>query len=151
MECFGEVSFVEAGGGSLQDWAARMQKDNLVLYVDCCNSIDPYRLYRVSGSEESLNRVLVARPFTLYQLRELVLNKLEKMVQETGARVVMLSGVGFYGLDDPFDKEEWSVIWSQVYGRLKALAKDYGLLALVSDGGGSYGQDCEDGFDADSR
>jgi hypothetical protein len=150
MECFGQVSFVEAMGGSLQDWAAKMQTDNLVLYVDCCNSMDPYRLYRVSGSEESLNRVLVARPFTLYQLRELVLNKLEKMVQETGARIVMVSGVGFYGFDDSFDKEEWSVIWSEVYGRLKTLSKDYGLLTLVSDGGASDGPDCQDGVDADS-
>jgi len=134
MEAFGEVSFVEAIGGSLQDWAAKMQRDSLVLYVDCCNSHDPYRLYKVSGSEDSQNRVLVARPFTLNQLRELVLNKLETMVQSTGARVVMVSGVGYYSPDNSSDRGEWSAIWSEVYARLRALSKDYGLLTLVSDG-----------------
>jgi hypothetical protein len=148
MDGFGEVSFLQTSGGSLQDLAAKLQRDYLVLFVDCCNSFDPYRLYRASESADSLLRVHVARPFTLYQLRELVLNKLERMIQELGARVVLVSGVGFYCLDDSFDKGEWTVIWAEVFDRLKVLSRDYNLLTLVSDGGAFDGSDCDDCLDA---
>jgi hypothetical protein len=145
MASFGEARLVEAG--SLQDLAAEYQKDHRVLYVDCCNGFDPYRLCRLGG-EAALERVDVARPFTFYQLRELVLNKLERMVQSTGAKVVLVAGVGFFRLDDPIDPEEYSVIWEEIWERLKSLSKDYGLLTLVSDGG-AYGSDGQDRVDAD--
>lgn len=149
MVSFGCISFVEAVGGSLQDLAAEYQKSHKVLYVDCCNSFDPYRLYRVAKDEKALERVEVARPFTLYQLRELILNKLEKMVQSSGASVVMLAGVGFFKMDEPIEAEEFAVVWSDVWERLKALSRDYNLLTLISDGGVFDGSDGSDSIDAD--
>jgi hypothetical protein len=149
MASFGEVSLIEAAGGSLQDLAAKYQEEHRVLYIDCCNSFDPYRLYRLAGCGEALERVLVARPFTLYQLRELVLNKLERMVQSSGARVVLVAGVGYFRMDEPIEADEFSAIWGGVWERLKTLSRDYKLLTLVSEGGGSDGPDGQDRVDAD--
>jgi hypothetical protein len=141
MHLFGQVSFVAAQGGSLQDWAARLQSDHRVLFIDCCNSFDPYRLYRVSQSRDCLTRVRVARPFTLYQLRELVLNKLEDALRQGQERVLMVSGVGYFGFDDEVDAKERALIWADVFTRLESLSQGLGLMTLVSDGGVFNGSD----------
>jgi hypothetical protein len=124
METFGTVSELRCQGSDqmLMSLAARMQERFFpVLYVDCANSFDPYVLYRVTRDENVLDRVYVSRPFTIYQLRELVFGKLEKAIQRLSARVLLISRPDSYEADSPLDKGEYNLISERVAGRIKTL------------------------------
>jgi len=123
----------------LMTLAARIQKRFPVLYVDCANTFDPYVLYRVTRDESVLDRVYVSRPFTIYQLRELVFGKLERAIQRLSAKVLLVSKPDSYELDSPLDKEEYKLIYDRVCGRIKTLTIDYSLLTTVSYGGDPNG------------
>ena len=143
METFGTVSELRCRGSDqvLMTLAARIQKRFPVLYVDCANTFDPYLLYRVCRDESVLDRVYVSRPFTVYQLRELVFGKLERAIQRLSAKVLLVSRPDSYELDSPLDEKEYNLISERVAGRIKTLTMDYGLLTTVSYGGGAHGPD----------
>jgi hypothetical protein len=117
----GEVRYVKSDH-ALMMLAARMQEMFSVLYVDCANSFDPYVLYRVTRDESVLDRVYVSRPFTSYQLRELVFGKLERVIQKLSAKILLVSKPDSYEADNPFDKGEYNLISERVAGRIKTLA-----------------------------
>jgi DNA-directed RNA polymerase subunit RPC12/RpoP len=70
--------------------------DSSVVLIDGGNRSDLYlfssfaKLYGVAP-RKALRRVVTSRAFTMYQLANLVVNELEKVVEEYGARVVVLS------------------------------------------------------------
>ncbi|MFZ2455071.1 MAG: hypothetical protein WAX07_01155 [Candidatus Altiarchaeia archaeon] len=143
MDSFGtvrEVRYVKRDH-ALMMLAAKIQRMFNVLYVDCANTFDPYILYRVTKDESVLDRVYVSRPFTIYQLRELVFGKLERAIQKLSAKVLLVSGPDAYELDSPFDKKEYDLLSERVAGRIKTLTVDYGLLMTVSYEDGSHGPD----------
>jgi hypothetical protein len=141
MDSFGVVQEMRCVNGdhALLSLAARMQEAYNVLYVDCANTFDPYVLYRVTKDESVLDRVYVSRPFTIYQLRELIFGKLEKAIQKLSAKVLLVSRPDSYEVDSPLDKTEYDLIALRVAGRIKTLTVDYGLLTTVSYGGEPYG------------
>lgn len=143
MDSFGTVQEIRCARGDhvLLALAARMQEAFNVLYVDCENTFDPYVLYRVTRDESVLDRVYVSRPFTIYQLRELVFGKLEKAIQKLSAKVLLVSRPDAYEVDSPLDKNEYNLISERVAGRIKTLTVDYGLMTMVSYRGGSNGPD----------
>jgi hypothetical protein len=134
MESFGTASEIRCAGSDqvLMTLAARIQKRFPVLYVDCANSFDPYVLYRVTRDESVLDRVYVSRPFTIYQLRELVFGKLERAIQRLSAKVLLVSRPDSFEVDSPLDEAEYKLISERVAGRIKTLTADYGLLTTVS-------------------
>jgi hypothetical protein len=141
MDSFGtvrEVGYAKSDH-ALMMLAAKMQEAFNVLYVDCANTFDPYVLYRVTKDESVLDRVYVSRPFTIYQLRELVFGKLERAIQKLSAKVLLVSRPDAYEVDSPLDKEEYTLISERVAGRIKTLTIDYSLLTTVSYRGEPYG------------
>ena len=76
-----------------------------VLYIDAANAFDPYlvsRLARQKGRnpQELLQRILISRPFTCYQLQTLLQDRMETAVEEMGAGLVILSGMVDLLLDE---------------------------------------------------
>jgi hypothetical protein len=134
MDSFGTVREVRYAKSdhALMMLAARMQEMFGVLYVDCANSFDPYVLYRVTRDESVLDRVYVSRPFTIYQLRELVFGKLERAIQKLSAKVLLVSRPDSFEADSPLDEAEYKLLSERVAGRIKTLTVDYGLLTTVS-------------------
>lgn len=122
--------FVGAG-----TWSLLRRFCRIVSYVDCVNSFDPYLVYKVCRDESALDRVHVARPFTVYQLRELVYGKLEGMLQSSGARALIVSGLSGYRADSPLEDEEYESIQERVLERIESLTRDYQLYTVVSCGG----------------
>jgi predicted nucleotidyltransferase component of viral defense system len=137
MEKIGEVNEIrcEQSDRKLMYYAAKLQEHNNVLYVDCCNTFDPYLLYRITRDEKVLDKVYVSRPFTVYQLRELIFNKLEKTIQNLSPRALLVPKINCYSADSPLDEEEYTTIFLKVLDRIKTLTKDYNLLTMVSYGG----------------
>ena len=121
--------------------AAKLQDDANVLYIDCRNMFDPHKLFRLTNSEESLNKVFVVRPFTLYQLRELVLKKLEYGIQKLNAKSLIISGLSAFKDDHRIDEEEMESINTRIFERIESLTRDYNLYTVVS-WGGIHGSHC---------
>ncbi len=143
MESFGKVTELRGAGTDmkLMALAAKLAKTFNVLYVDCANTFDPYVLYRVTRDEKVLDTVYVSRPFTVYQLRELVYGKLEKAIQKLAARALFVSKPDSYEADSPLDETEYKLIQERVSGRIKTLTTDYCLYTLIAYGGVANGQD----------
>jgi hypothetical protein len=141
MESFGTVSELRCHRSDtvLMTLAAKLQERFSVLYVDCANTFDPYVLYRVTRDESVLDRVYVSRPFTIYQLRELVFGKLERAIQKLSAKVLLVSRPDSFEADSPLDEAEYKLLSERVAGRIKTLTVDYGLLTTVSYGGDPNG------------
>ena len=136
MDSYGTVREIRCvrGDHALLALAAKMQQAYNVLYVDCENTFDPYVLYRVTRDESVLDRVYVSRPFTVYQLRELVFGKLEKAIRKLSAKVLLVSRPDAYEAESPLDKKEYDLIAERVAGRIKTLTADYGLFTAVAYG-----------------
>jgi len=99
--CFRAQLPKEAGGS-----------DSNVVLVDGGNRSDLYlfssfaKLYGVSA-RKALRRVVTSRAFTMYQMADLVVNKLAKVVDDYGAKVVVLSDVlGMLNEEQGVDEDE---------------------------------------------
>ncbi len=117
----------------LMHYASILQSMHNVLYVDCANSFDPYFIYKRSGkNQDALDRVHVVRPFTLYQLREFIVNKLEKELKKTSARSLLIPYVDAFGFDHTFQEKEYQVITGQITEKIKSITQDYQLFTVIS-------------------
>jgi hypothetical protein len=131
----GFVSFINGAGKGLTCEAAVCQLKDRVLYVDCGNQFDPHQYYRRTKSDKSLEETLVVRPFTLYQLKSFVLEKLEKVIQESKVKYVLVSGIEYYRFDDEQEASEYKTIIERVLGHFRRLAGDYQIHVIVDLGG----------------
>ena len=132
---FGRIHVLECGDGDyrLMHYAANLQRLHQVLYVDCANSFDPYFVYRRAGKRgEALERIHVCRPFTLYQLRSLVGERLEDKIQESGGQSLLIPCINGYGLDHSFDKKEYEVVTEEIMDGIESLTRDYQLFTLIT-------------------
>lgn len=128
----GRVHVIDSGSGRLLHYAACLQKFHPVLYIDCANRFDPYGLYRMAGKDEdALERVHVVRPFTLYQLKDLVDAKLEGKIQGSGAESLLVSRPDAYAGEHIFGKDEYSAITGGITQAIKSLTRDYRLFTVV--------------------
>jgi len=138
MDAPGLVRYFSGRGSDvrLQYLAARLEKEFPVLFIDCCNTFDPYYLYRACRDESVLDRIYVSRPFTVYQMRELIFCKLEAAIQRLLPRALFVSGIDSYEADNPLDEKEYEIIKGRVLGRIKTLSSDYVLPTYISSFGG---------------
>ncbi len=77
--------------------ASRFHKPNVIL-VDSGNSTDFYQYvnfarqyYSCDVINRVLNNTIVTRPFTVYQLTDIVINQLPKVIQQYDAKMVVVS------------------------------------------------------------
>ncbi len=117
----------------LMNTAAKLQEQGRVTYIDCRNTFDPYQIYKASDRDETaFDRIYVARPFTVYQLKELVYMKLEKLIQDTGSRILLISCINSFRGDGVLQEEEYSTIVDRVRQRIDSLTSSYNLLTVLS-------------------
>jgi exopolysaccharide biosynthesis predicted pyruvyltransferase EpsI len=87
--------------------ASRLHTSNIIL-VDGGNSTDFYlyikfarQYYRHDVISRVLNNTIVTRPFTVYQLADIVINQLPKVIQQYNAKVVVISDLFNMFVRDP--------------------------------------------------
>ncbi|MFH1721559.1 MAG: hypothetical protein ABH950_03030 [Candidatus Altiarchaeota archaeon] len=131
---FGRIHFVDGPAGETLGYmltlAASRQGYGPVIYVDCHNSFDPYYLHRTFKDRDPIGRlkkILVSRPFTVYQLRELVDKKLEEAVVKHKSKVLLVSAIDGFRED-----KETPIITKKVMDRIDSLTQRYGLITVVS-------------------
>jgi hypothetical protein len=79
-----------------------------VILIDAGNSCDFYQYvnfarqyYRRDVMDRVLNNTIITRPFTVYQLVDIVINELPKVIQQYGAKMIVISDLLDMFLHDP--------------------------------------------------
>jgi hypothetical protein len=79
-----------------------------VILVDAGNSTDFYQYvnfarqyYRRDVISRVLNNTIVTRPFTVYQLADIVINQLPKVIQQYDAKMIVVSDLLYMFVRDP--------------------------------------------------
>ncbi|MFH1836376.1 MAG: hypothetical protein ABH851_09330 [Methanobacteriota archaeon] len=113
--------------------AVGLQDKGEVMFVDCANRFDPYFINKASGGRgrQYLKHIFVSRPFTIYQLKELVVEKLEEFVKNNGCRVLLINCINYFD-GDGVGKEEAKAIKEMVHEKVAQITRDYGLTTVIS-------------------
>jgi Rad51 protein len=112
--------------------------DSTVVLVDGGNRSDLYlfssyaKLYGVSP-RKALRRVVTSRAFTMYQMADLVVNELARVVDEYGAKVVVLSdALGMLGEESGLREDEARRLAGAVRRGLDEVRKERKVLAFLT-------------------
>ncbi len=100
-----------------------------VVFVDGGNT---FRLYKVSrlaqihqlNPQNVLERIHIARAFTAYQMASLIMDKMEPVVKQLHAKLVVVSDLADLFMDKDISDEEARRVFSHVTACLSAFAKD---------------------------
>ncbi len=116
-----------------------------VFFIDADMSFDPYSvasLARVSqfSAAEALDRIVIARAFTCYELWSLVA-ELPRLLKTYGARMVVLSGIlSLFASEDDVKQGEAEQILDFVRRRIVDLCREHKVLCVATAGGGGAGR-----------
>jgi len=111
--------------------------DTTVLLIDGANSSDLYQCVDFAQQygldvRKVLRKVISSRSFTVYQLANLIINKLESAIKQYDAKLVVISNLLYFFTNDPYlDTYEMKVILKQV---IKSIQKIENCLVVVSLG-----------------
>ena len=111
-----------------------------VVFVDGGNSVDPHgmvALGRRAGltREEILPRVYVARAFTCHQMTTLLLDMLDKKIEETGAGLAVLACLPEMYLDEDVQVGEAHALFQRSIAAARRTIADRGVVGLVTNAG----------------
>jgi len=130
--------YLAVGDGRLPRWflselAAALGRGLRVTWVDAGNSFDAYGLSyaaRAAGFDPKLvlSRVLVARPFNLFQLETMVCEKL--LALNAGSPIVLSDPLALL-YDDEVSLEEASLVFERVRAGMRALPALWLTLAVT--------------------
>jgi RNase H-fold protein (predicted Holliday junction resolvase) len=119
--------------------ASRLHTSNVIL-VDGGNSTDFYlyikfarQYYRHDVISRVLNNTIVTRPFTVYQLADIVINQLPKVIQQYNAKVVVISDLFNMFVRDPqFEANEARQLINKIVNSITRSRALEGVLVVVS-------------------
>ncbi len=108
-----------------------------VTFVDGGNT---FRLYDVSYTAqlheldptEILNRIFVSRAFTAYQLTSLILDKLQRAVEEHGSKLVIISDMAGLYLDKDVPNREAKDVFNQLTLYLPKFAEKNRVIVVAT-------------------
>lgn len=112
-----------------------------VLWLDGDNSFDPYRISELSrkqglNSERVLEEIYISRAFTCYQMKSLILEKLENAVEEHGSGFAVITGLpGLFSGSDLSGREALRV-FDPIVETLKSFRKSDLTIFLASSRSG---------------
>jgi len=108
-----------------------------VVFIDGGNSFRLYKIARLAqlnqlDPEEVLGRIFVSRAFTAYQLTSLIMEKLEQTISRYNAKLVVISDIAGFFLDNDVPQEEAQRIYSQIVSYLSNLARKLGIIIIAT-------------------
>jgi len=111
-----------------------------VVYVDGGNSVDPHGMVALGRRvgltrAEVLPRVHVARAFTCHQMATLILDMLDRKIEETGAGLVVLSCLPEMYLDEDVERDEALALFRRSMGAVQDVVRRHGIVGLVTNAG----------------
>ncbi len=111
-----------------------------VVWVDGGNSINPYELSGICkrfgiDREEILDSINIARAFTVYQLVSLIDSMLERELERTDARTVIISCLPDLFQDPDVGWAESFQLMKRCVSKVQSLTKEKELITLVTNYG----------------
>jgi hypothetical protein len=108
-----------------------------VVFIDGGNTFRLYKIARLAqlhhlNPRQALERIFISRAFTAYQLTSLIFDKLEETVQKYNAKLVVISDIAGFFLDDDVPNEEAQRIYSQIISYLSSFAKKHHIIIVAT-------------------
>ena len=89
-----------------------------VLFIDCANAFDPYKILKISNNrlkaKHALQNILISRPFTIFQLKRLVEHDVLKELRKDNSGLLVLFGVTQMFLDEDIKIEERKAVLKEI-------------------------------------
>ena len=130
----GKITVVQ-GATVCLDLSVQMQSVSRILFIDAGNVFNPYYIHRnfreIADVKQALENISVSRPFTIYQLRQVVEFEAEKQLQN-GCRVLIIPCIDDLFYEDGLQIWEAREVFSQTMKSLDALAKKHNIFCLIS-------------------
>ncbi len=139
----GEVTYLYSTGRKvfgvircLMISALLMDHDEEIIYLDGCNSMNPYRLVRMCKrrgmrAEGLLHRIKVCRAFTAYQMSSIIEEDLGKVLDK--ASFLIVAGMQYMYQDKDMKYPEASALVERAVRHISALGRDRNLFILLMD------------------
>jgi predicted ATP-dependent serine protease len=112
--------------------------DEEVVWVDGGNSVDPYALSALCkrmrlDRRDVLSRVNISRAFTAYQLVTLIDERLEEVVRESSAAMVVVPSITDMFLDKDMRWMEAHQLLRRCAETIRRVARDHETISLVTE------------------
>jgi hypothetical protein len=142
----GKVSLVDSGSNFVFHMTSVLcvrhvfDTGGSAVFVDGGNSVDPYGMASLAkrfGMSRLyvLPRIHIARAFTTYQLATLILDVIEKKIEETGAGLLVLACLPNLFLDEDVDYDEAHQLFMRSLRKIKEVTEKYETVTLVTNAG----------------
>jgi RecA/RadA recombinase len=108
-----------------------------VIFIDCANTFIPENITHIA-QQNHLNpasvrqRIFNFKAFTAYQLTSLIMDKLEEKINNTNAKLVIISDIAGLFLDSDISKEEAQKVYSQIITNLVHLSEKNQIIIIVT-------------------
>ncbi len=108
-----------------------------VVFIDGGNTFRLYRTARIAQLHELdprkvLERIYISRAFTAYQLTSLIMEKLEETVKKYNTKIVVISDIAGFFLDEDIPEEEAQKVYSQILNYLSGFAKKHQIVLIAT-------------------
>lgn len=108
-----------------------------VIFIDGGNTFRLYNVARLAqlhqlNPQEALERVFISRAFTAYQLTSLIMEKLEETIKVYNAKLVIISDIAGFFLDEDVSLEEAQRVYSQIVSYLSNFAKKHQIILIAT-------------------
>lgn len=108
-----------------------------VIFIDGANS---FRLYQTThlarlcnlDPKQVLDHIYISRAFTAHQVAALITSQLKETIEKYSAKLVIISDIAGYFLDEDITEIEAQRIFSQITNYLSNLAKEQQIIILAT-------------------
>jgi hypothetical protein len=108
-----------------------------VIFIDGGNTFRLYNIARLAqlhqlDPRQVLGRIFISRAFTAYQLTSLIMEKLDETIKKYNAKLVVISDIAGFFLDNDVPHEEAGHIYSQIVNYLADFAKKHQIVVIAT-------------------
>ncbi|MGD6810735.1 MAG: hypothetical protein ACQCN3_13645 [Candidatus Bathyarchaeia archaeon] len=108
-----------------------------VMFIDGGNTFRLYKTAKIAQLHELdprkvLEHIFISRAFTAYQLTSLIMEKLEDTVKKYNTKVVVISDIAGFFLDEDIPEEEAQKVYSQILNYLASFAKKHQIILIAT-------------------
>ena len=111
-----------------------------VVFVDGGNSVDPYGMASLAkrfGMSRLyvLPRIHVARAFTAHQMATLIIDVIDKKIDETNAGLLVIACLPSLFLDENIDYDEAHALFMRSLKRIREVTEKHGTVTIITNAG----------------
>ncbi len=108
-----------------------------VVFIDGGNTFRLYNIARLAqlhqlNPTQTLEHIFISRAFTAYQLTSLIMEKLEETIKTYNTKLVVISDIAGFFLDNDVPKEEAQRIYSQIVCYLSNFARKHQIIVVTT-------------------